>query len=135
MAAKSMYGTIGQSRDFSLLAGTGTERVIGVSVKPGSGLLERGTLVQKGADGLYAPAKTGSLASGACAVLENDTDTGSEASGIAPSAAAYASGLFLSAKLKLKTGSLTAADLLELRRQGILTDNMDGSVNNEVSAG
>ena len=53
MAAKEMYGNLGQSRDFSLLAGTGTERTVGVAVKPGSGLLARGPIIQMGADGLY----------------------------------------------------------------------------------
>ena len=76
MAAKEMYGNLGQSRDFSLLAGTGTERTVGVAVKPGSGLLARGTIIQMGADGLYVPAETGKMADGACAVLESDTQTG-----------------------------------------------------------
>lgn len=65
MAAKEMYGNLGQSRDFSLLAGTGTERTVGVAVKPGSGLLARGTIIQMGADGLYVPAETGKMADGA----------------------------------------------------------------------
>ena len=81
MAAKEMYGNLGQSRDFSLLAGTGTERTVGVAVKPGSGLLARGTIIQMGADGLYVPAETGKMADGACAVLESDTQTGSEVKG------------------------------------------------------
>ena len=135
MAAKEMYGQLGQSRDFSLLAGTGTERTIGVAVKPGSGLLARGTVIQMGADGLFVPAETGKMANGSCAVLESDTQTGDEAKGIAPSALAYASGYFLKSRLALKTGKLTAADLLELRRQGITTDNMDGALNNEVAGG
>ena len=125
----------GQSRDFSLLAGTGTERTVGVAVKPGSGLLARGTIIQMGADGLYVPAETGKMADGACAVLESDTQTGSEVKGVAPSALAYSHGFFLKGKLSLKTGKLTAADLLELRRQGITTDNMDGELNNEVAGG
>ena len=130
MAAKEMYGNLGQSRDFSLLAGTGTERTVGVAVKPGSGLLARGTIIQMGADGLYVPAETGKMADGACAV-----QTGSEVKGVAPSALAYSHGFFLKGKLSLKTGKLTAADLLELRRQGITTDNMDGELNNEVAGG
>ena len=124
MAAKEMYGNLGQSRDFSLLAGTGTERTVGVAVKPGSGLLARGTIIQMGADGLYVPAETGKMADGACAVLESDTQTGSEVKGVAPSALAYSHGFFLKGKLSLKTGKLTAADLLELRRQGITTDTV-----------
>ena len=128
MAAKEMYGNLGQSRDFSLLAGTGTERTVGVAVKPGSGLLARGTIIQMGADGLYVPAETGKMADGACAVLESDTQTGSEVKGVAPSALAYSHGFFLKGKLSLKTGKLTAADLLELRRQ-------DGELNNEVAGG
>ena len=135
MAAQEMYGNLGQSRDFSLLAGTGTERTVGVAVKPGSGLLARGTIIQMGADGLYVPAETGKMADGACAVLESDTQTGSEIKGVAPSALAYSHGFFLKGKLSLKTGKLTAADLLELRRQGITTDNMDGELNNEVAGG
>lgn len=135
MVAKEMYGNLGQSRDFSLLAGTGTERTVGVAVKPGSGLLARGTIIQMGADGLYVPAETGKMADGACAVLESDTQTGSEVKDVAPSALAYSHGFFLKGKLSLKTGKLTAADLLELRRQGITTDNMDGELNNEVAGG
>ena len=104
MAAKEMYGNLGQSRDFSLLAGTGTERTVGVAVKPGSGLLARGTIIQMGADGLYVPAETGKMADGACAVLESDTQTGSEVKGVAPSALAYSHGFFLKGKLSLKTG-------------------------------
>lgn len=55
MAARELYATIGESKDYSLLAETGTERTVGLAVKPGSGLLERGTIVMMGADGLYAP--------------------------------------------------------------------------------
>ena len=50
-------------------------------------------------------------------------------------ALAYSHGFFLKGKLSLKTGKLTAADLLELRRQGITTNNMDGELNNEVAGG
>ena len=103
MAAKEMYGNLGQSRDFSLLAGTGTERTVGVAVKPGSGLLARGTIIQMGADGLYVPAETGKMADGACAVLESDTQTGSEVKGVAPSALAYSHGFLLKGKLSLES--------------------------------
>ena len=92
MAAKALYATIGESQDYSLLAETGTERTVGLAVKPGSGLLERGTIVMMGADGLYAPAVTAKF-----------------------------------------TGALAAGDLVEMRRQGILVEDMDGTVNNEVT--
>ncbi len=134
MAAKEMYGNLGQSRDFSLLAGTGTERTVGVAVKPGSGLLARGTIIQMGADGLYVPAETGKMADGACAVLESDTQTGSEVKGVAPSALAYSHGFFLKSKLA-QDGQTDSGGSVELRRQGITTDNMDGELNNEVAGG
>ena len=134
MAAKQIYAQIGESRDYALLAGVGTERTVGIAVKPGSGTLERGTLVMLGADGLYAPAVTGKF-TGALAVLDETTETGNSATGIAPSVRAYSAGRFLKAKLKLAAGALAAADLVEMRRQGILVEDMDGSVNNDVTGG
>lgn len=133
--AKDMYAVLGTSADYSLLAGTGTESEIGVALAPGNGALERGTIIKKGANGLYAPATTGGMAGGECAVLMNDEYTGAEKNGIAPSAAAYKTGRFLSGKVKLATGSLSAADVLELRRQGITIDGMSGTLNNEVVPG
>ena len=134
MAAKALYAQIGESQDYSLLAETGTERTIGLAVKPGSGLLERGTIVMLGTDGLYTPAVTGKM-TGALAVLAEDVETTGESAGIAPSARAYSAGRFLKAKLKLTAGALAAGDLLEMRRQGILVEDMDGTVNNEVAGG
>lgn len=130
--AKDLYAVIGTSQDFSLLAGTGTETTIGVALKPGSGVIKRGTVIQKGEDGLYVPAKTGEMANRECAVLISDNDTGMEASGVAGSATAYKTGRFLSAALILASGKLTASDLLELRRQDITVDGMDGTLNNET---
>ena len=134
MAAKALYATIGESQDYSLLAETGTERTVGLAVKPGSGLLERGTIVMLGTDGLYTPAVTGKM-TGALAVLAESVETTGESAGIAPSARAYSAGRFLKEKLKLTAGALAAADLLEMRRQGILVEDMDGTVNNEVTGG
>lgn len=134
MAARELYTQIGESQDYSLLAETGTERTIGLAVKPGSGLLERGTIVMLGTDGLYTPAVTGKM-TGALAVLAEDVETTEESTGIAPSARAYSAGRFLKAKLKLTAGTLAAGDLLEMRRQGILVEDMDGTVNNEVTGG
>ena len=132
MAAKALYAQIGESQDYSLLAETGTEKTIGLAVKPGSGLLERGTIVMLGADGLYTPAATGKM-TGALAVLAESVETTGESAGIAPSARAYSAGRFLKAKLKLTAGALATGDLLEMRRQGILVEDMDGTVNNEVT--
>lgn len=132
MAVKEMYSVLGQAADISLLAGTGTEKEIGIALKPGNGVILRGTLVQKGADGLYVPAKSGEMANGECAVLIHDENTGEEASGVAGSASAYKSGRFIRGKLGLATGALTAADLLELRRQGITVDGEEATINNEV---
>ena len=134
MAAKALYAQIGESQDYSLLAETGTERTIGLAVKPGSGLLERGTIVMLGTDGLYTPAVTGKM-TGALAVLAESVETTEESAGIAPSARAYSAGRFLKEKLKLTAGALAAGDLLEMRRQGILVEDMDGTVNNEVAGG
>ena len=134
MAAKALYAQIGESQDYSLLAETGTERTVGLAVKPGSGLLERGTIVMLGTDGLYTPAVTGKM-TGALAVLAESVETTEENAGIAPSARAYSAGRFLKAKLKLAAGALAAADLLEMRRQGIMVEDMDGTVNNEVAGG
>lgn len=130
--ARDLYAVIGTSQDYSLLAGTGDEKTIGVALKPGSGVIKRGTVIQKGEDGLYVPAKTGEMANGECAVLISENDTGAEASGVAGSATAYKTGRFLSSVLKLASGDLSAADLLELRRQGITVDGMNGTLNNEV---
>lgn len=134
MATKDMYAVLGESVDISLLAGTGTETEIGVALAPGNGTIARGTIIQKGDSGLYAPAKTGAMAGGECAVLMHDEETGAEASGIAGSAAAYRTGRFIAGKLKLAEGALTAADLLELRRQGIIAHGAEGELNNSVTA-
>ena len=133
MAVKEIYSVLGQAVDISLLAGTGTEKAIGVALKPGNGLILRGTVIQKDADGLYGPAATGEMANGECAVLASDEDTGDEASGVAGSASAYKSGCFIRNKLVLAAGgTLSAADLLELRRQGITVDGEEETVSNEI---
>ena len=134
MAAKGLYKQIGESQDYALLAGTGTERRIGLAVKPGSGTLERGIIVMLGADGLYTPAVTAKF-TGALAVLDETVETTDTATGIAPSARAYSAGHFIKAKLKLAAGTLAAGDLLELRRQGITVEDMDGQVDNDVTGG
>lgn len=134
MAAKQLYAQIGESQDYALLAGVGTERTVGIAVKPGNGTLERGTVMMMGTDGLYAPAVTAKF-TGALAVLDETVESGDSATGIAPSVRAYSAGRFLKAKLKLAAGTLAAADLLEMRRQGILVEDMDGSVNNDVTGG
>ena len=130
--ANELYAVLGTSKDYSLLAGTGTETEIGVALAPGNGVVERGTIIKKGENGLYAPAATGTLSGGECAVLMSDTDTGAEGTGVAPSAAAFRTGRFLTGKAKLASGELSAADVLELRRQGIIFDGMSGTLNNEV---
>lgn len=130
--AKDMYAVLGTSADYSLLAGTGTESEIGVALAPGNGVVARGTIIKKGENGLYAPATTGTLSGGECAVIISDTDTGAEGTGVAPSAAAYKTGRFITGKAKLASGQLSATDVLELRRQGITFDGMSGTLDNEV---
>ena len=75
---------------------------------------------------------SGKMAENECAVLMHNEETGDDNSGIAGSAAAYRTGRFIAGKLLLKSGSLTNADLLELRRQGIIAHGAEGELNNEV---
>lgn len=126
--------SLGISTNYGMLAGTGTERVIGVALTPGSGILARGTILAKQATGLFAPLATGSAASAMCAVLIDTTDTGTETAGIAQSASAYDKGRFQGDKIFLASGELTDADKLALRTQGIDIAEI-GTLNNEVTAG
>ena len=71
----------------------------GVNLKAGQGVLLRGTVVGKNADGKFVPAVTGSTPVVAHGVLADDVDTGGEGEAADVTAVVYTSGSFNRAAL------------------------------------
>ena len=75
----------------------------GIGLKPGQGLLKRGSLIMRGADKAGYIAGSGAAGEGARAygVLTDDTDTGDDASGDNIPALTYITGTFNPAAIQL----------------------------------
>jgi hypothetical protein len=128
-----LYGVIGTSTYANLLADPEGADVISVPCKPGNGALTAGTLLYRGADGLYAPAATAQVtASNMLVVLAEDVSTGeapaSGSTAVAEDAKAYRAGIFVDGTVKLAAGaSLTAESKAVLRGQNIVFDKKESA--------
>lgn len=93
----------------------------GIALAAGNGALKRGQLLVRDTDNTYKPAaNTDITASAYMAILDADVDTGASASATAIPVRAYLAGIFMSDKIRLKTGTLSAENTAVLRTQGIL---------------
>ena len=121
-----MYQVIGTSNFDPLLFDPQGADVIAIPMEPGNGTVERGTVVYKKANGMYAAAAAAqAVSTNYLAVLDETVDT-NEDMAVAKDAKAYRAGRFIDGKVKLASGAaLTAAIKLVLRQQGIVFGQMD----------
>lgn len=121
----SMYEVIGTNNPEYLLADPNGAELIAIPCKPGNGVIARGTVMYRGADGMYLPATEGeAIDTNSLVVLDESVDTSANAT-IAEDARAYRSGRLIAGKVTLKDSApLTAAVQLVLRKQGIVFDQM-----------
>lgn len=123
----AFYKEIAESNPEYLIAyPLGAER-IGISVAPGQGIIKRGTVVYQQANGLFAPAGSAQIVgTNYIAVLDETVDTNENAS-VAAAVRAYIKGrLFAKYIILANNDTLTAANELVLRQQGITLDEIVG---------
>ena len=121
----SMYEVIGTNNLEYLLADPNGADRIAIPCKPGNGKINRGTVMYRGADGMWLPAAAAeAVDTNSLVVLDESVDTDANAT-IAEDARAYRAGRLIAGKVTLKDGAaLTAAVQLVLRKQGIVFDQM-----------
>jgi len=120
-----MYEVIGTNNPSYLLADPQGADKIAIPCKPGNGVIGRGTVMYRGADGMWLPASAAeAVDTNMLAVLDETVDTDQNAT-IAEDAAAYRAARLIAGKVTLKDGAaLTANVQLALRKQGIVFDQM-----------
>lgn len=111
---------VGEHKPDNLIADTSFPvQTGGVKLKAAQGVLLRGTVVGKNAEGKFVPAVTGGTAVKAYGILADDVDTGDEDATEDVVAVVYVSGSFNRSAL-IFGGTNTAADHEEeLRSKGI----------------
>lgn len=117
----SIYAKVDEFNYTYLCADPKDADVISVPVKPGNGVVERGTVMFREANGQYSPAATADVVATKDLVVINETvDTTGE---VAEVAAVYRAGRLIDEKVKLAAGAeLSAANKIVLRAQGIKLD-------------
>lgn len=119
-----LYGKIGESNPTYLLADpTGAEKVA-VSVKPDEGTLERGTVLYRGTDNLYAKAAAANVSATNYLVVLDEDVTIAAGTTVAPVANAYRAGRLVRSRVKVGDTKVTAAQEVILRGQGIVLSNL-----------
>lgn len=118
-----MYATIGKWEPEYLLSDPQGAQVISIPCTPGNGTIQRGHIMKREANGMYAPAAASDIVNtNHLVVIDETVDTNADAE-ISADARAYRTGRMIESKLLLSGGeTLTAAHKLVLRQQGILTD-------------
>lgn len=121
----SMYEEIGVSNPQYLLADPQGAEVIAIPLEPGNGVIARGTVMYRKANGMYAPAAAAEVTATNMLVVLNETVDTSAHQSIAEDASAYRAGRMILGKVTLKAGAaLSAADQVVLRGQNIVFDQM-----------
>lgn len=130
----NMYNKIAESNTQYLLASPLGAIAIGVHLKPEQGVVERGTIMYRNASGMFEKAAPAQIVSTNYLVVLNETVDTADSATIAAAAPAYIAGVFFRNAVKLASGTLSAANELVLRTQGITFDVMvgDATVNNVV---
>lgn len=123
----SIYGVIGTKNPEYLLADPTGQDKIAVNLKPGGGVIARGTVIYKNGE-MYEAAEAAQVVStNYLAVLDEQVNTDEDAQ-VAEVAAAYRAGRLIAGKVIVKDGSaVTAAQALILRQQGIVLCQMDAT--------
>ena len=120
-----MFQTIGKWEPEYLLSDPAGAQVIAIPCAPGNGVIQRGQIMKRGDNGMYAPAAAADIVgTNYLVVVDEVVDTTANPT-VAADARAYRAGRMIESKLLLTGGEkLTAAHKLTLRQQGILTDLM-----------
>lgn len=125
-----LYEEIGANKPGYLLSSSVGVDVIGVSMKPGNGIVKRGTVIyQDATTRMWAPAAAANAAiTNQLAVLDETVDTAGVTEGnktIAEDARAYRAGHFVRGRVTLASdAAVTAAVETVLRAQGIVFEAM-----------
>lgn len=132
----SMYRVIGTNNPDYLLADPNGADPIAIPCKPGNGKINRGTVMYRGADGMWLPAAAAeAVDANSLTVLDETVDTDANVT-IAEDARAFRAGRLIAGRVTLKDGTALTADAqLALRKQGIVFDQMVGTetFNNETT--
>ncbi len=122
----SMYEVIGKNNPEYLLADPQGADVIAIPCEPGNGTVKRGTVMYRKASGMYAPAAGANVtAENLLAVLDESVDTDANMA-VAEDARAYRGGRLIYGKVTLDNdAALSAENIVTLRGQGIVLDQMD----------
>jgi len=132
-----MYTTIGKWEPSYLLSDPQGAQVISIPCAPGNGVIQRGQIMKRGDNGMYAPAAAADITNANFLVVVDEVVDTTADENIAADARAYRAGRLIAGKVTLKDGAeLTAAVQLALRKQGIVFDQMVSAetFNNEVNA-
>lgn len=126
-----LYDVIGSRSYANLLADPQGADVIAIDLKPGNGVIPRGTLMYRESNGMYSPAASGQVSTSyQLVVLNEEVDTGSSIAegAVAEAAAAYRAGRFIDGAVKLASnGTLTAAHKVVLNLMGIVFKTKEGT--------
>lgn len=124
----NMYGKVASYEPSYLLSDPTGANLIAVSAEPGNGTVERGTVLYRKENGMYAPAAAGNATAGNdLVVLDETVDTDAEAT-IAETVRVYRAGRLISGKVVLAEGAaVTPAIALVLRQQGIVLTAMESA--------
>lgn len=129
-----MYSVIGKKEFSYLLADPQGADVIAIPCEPGNGVIKRGTVMVRKDTGMWTPAAAADVAeTKMLCVIDEEVDTTQNAK-VAEDARAYRAGRLIYGKVTLAAGAaLTAANLLVLRKQGLVFDRMEetGTFDNE----
>lgn len=126
--AKELFETIGMTEKSNLLSDpVGAEKIV-VPIEPGSGTINRGTIVYRKDTGLWAPAAASNIViTNVFAVLDETVISAAatdEESKVAEDALAYRSGNFINGSVTLAEDAVvTEAHKAVLIRQGIKFDH------------
>ena len=132
----SLYKKVGESNPMYLLSDPQGAEKIAIPCKPGNGTINRGTLMFREDNGMYAPATAADVVNTKSLVVLDETVNTDANATVAEDAAAYRAGRMIAGKVLLKDGTApNAAAQLVLRQQGIVFNQMMDTApdfNNEV---
>lgn len=124
----SMYETIGRYEPSYLLADPVGVQKTAIPCEPGNGVVERGTIMYRKENGMFAPAEAANATKDTYLTVLDETVDTSAVTGVAEDAVAYEHGRLIAGRVTLKDGGeVTSAIALALRQQGITLHQLSGA--------